>query len=117
MVQPGGWGLPGAWGKLCYLGSKSIDRPGPLVEHDITYGMQYIVEQHHGQLCPARRTSPRDGLFAVGGLVVCGVRFFYFYTWNHYMYRMVAFRTFPRFLSFSYRLDVLTGVVLLYHYD
>jgi hypothetical protein len=36
-----------------------------------------------------------DGLFAVGGLVITGVRFFYFYTGNHYRYRMVAFGTFP----------------------
>ena len=37
-----------------------------------------------------------DGfIFAVGGLVITGVRFFYFYTRNHYRYCMVAFGTFP----------------------
>ena len=31
MVQPGGWGVPGAWGRLCYLGAENIDRAGPLL--------------------------------------------------------------------------------------
>jgi hypothetical protein len=30
MVRLGGWGGPGAQGRLCYLGSHNMDRPGPL---------------------------------------------------------------------------------------
>ena len=32
MVRPGGGGVPGARGRLCYLGPENIDRPGPLVQ-------------------------------------------------------------------------------------
>jgi hypothetical protein len=64
-------------------------------------GLYYFFDMLHGP-------THRDGLFAVGGLVITGVRFFYFYTRNHYRYCMVAF---GHFLPFSYRLEVL-GVVL-----
>ena len=79
LLLPGAaaWGPSAAWGRLQM---RRFTTPGCSVKSEV-----------HTVAKPLSTKTRAAWSFAAQA----GVRFFYFYTWNHYRYRMVAFRAFP----------------------